>query len=653
MNVTSLRAVKKYMSSSYKHKNKRKENKSQLASFSGASYIDNSGNIFMAKKQVLPEGSFSPPQVALYTGVDPNADPDVTACAARASNEITFNNTSFDDFSNWETFDSVEAGYWVDIAQNSVGPLPFEGTIGEPIVNDGQFRIKNVIGRLTFSTISAPLSNTFAVQYWFPTNERYYPGTEVTWSTGLRGSGIAMYAEAGFMVVHRTTDGNRFFQYAATPNTYEYNNADTLYEPGNLTFTVPEEEGGYWVDYYIPFVGFFNPAGIDSCDIEYFTVSGVTRDETCPVQFPSEPDPYEAYVKWFITGENGFGGSGSFQYPLPFRGVTRGLGVDGFINSQLDGQDWGNPSRQLSQNTPKFGSNALNWNSLVETKDNSSKGAEYPGGYELYFVVDLYGLDITNYINNNTPGTSAYYESHFMPVIGTGDFTLDGWVRASYQLQKFDEVPGYTPGNTFIEQQVSGRAALFGLGTWVMNTNQNKFTDPDSPNMDTQAGCLLITADNELYWSKMVWDGNAFAVDARERITFGNINLRDGSWHFVSVSRNSGIVRCHVDGVYIGQGVDNRYIDGWRQSTFSSNQSAYTPCTIGVAAGTPPFICGDHRASLDVSEVFAQSSLSWQGQIDEFRYTAGIGRYGTNDNYALATKTLANSYPTFVDPSTY
>lgn len=74
----------------------------------------------------------------------------------------------------------------------------------------------------------------------------------------------------------------------------------------------------------------------------------------------------------------------------------------------------------------------------------------------------------------------------------------------------------------------------------------------------------------------------------------GTTNVCDGNWHHVAFVRVSGTLSIYLDGVLNGSGA------------MANNLNQPSACYIGSSNGT---------------------TLSWNGYIDEFRITKGVGRY--------------------------
>ncbi len=133
-------------------------------------------------------------------------------------------------------------------------------------------------------------------------------------------------------------------------------------------------------------------------------------------------------------------------------------------------------------------------------------------------TASLYLPSVGSYVT--TPGTASF-------VFGTGDFTLEGWVKSS------------TPGKCIFD--------FFGGTGWQ----------------------LITTASGFLQWYTT-------AV-----VKTGAISVTDGAWHHVAVTRVAGMIYLFVDGVADGAGVANTTNHASTQTFFavgaqaSARNSAY------------------------------------------------------------------------------
>ena len=605
-----------------------------------------------------------------------------TTCELRAFIETPFTNTTFTDFANWETWNEDEALWWTELGYSNA-PLPFTGTVGNPTVDPGQteWSIFGSNDQLVIQNTTVP-SNEFVVQYWFSQDQRYYPGTTLTFNATGRASGLGGYMEWGFLAVMRTTDGVRFFDYA---NQYDGTSGADSYTTSDWTFTVPEDFNGYWVDYYVPFFGVYGPYVADLFFFDQFEVKDVIRDETCPVIIPDDFDEFEPYVKWAVSAETGFLTSQyGNDYVAPTRGDLTGAGsLTPFQTDPIDREDevWTFPDRLITDQYAKFGTHSMQFNSVRRYDDPTynPSGIENSDFLKAYTTMDWNGMDRPGYtLNGYAPaGSDNYNKLHYAPVVGYSDFTLEVWCRADYQLQRYNQVSSYQGGgqngDTYIEYKVPGRAALFGIGNWYLN--HGEFTDFNSPypsNIGAVFGALLFNVDGVLYWSKGEYDTNTRntigrrVADWRPRVDCPNSpNIRDGEWHFVSVTRDAGTIYIHVDGVLEGQGSDGRYYTGRKENFNSSFDSPYTACTVGHTPGALGYdgLWGDSRTPLEQPGTTilsaglypggsAEDCCPWQGQLDDFRYTCGKARYG-EDDYAVPTSSITSGYRQFVNPFSY
>ena len=617
---------------------------------------------------------------------------ELTACEQRGvTAEVAFRVSQFADVANWETFTPEENYWWVTYTGNS-DPQPFTGTFGAPVTNDPVWSIVPGLGEgLQNGAVSiftnGPTQFDSVNQYWVDDVHRYYPGTVFDFECTISAGGGGEYAECGILYVLRDEYGDRVFDYG---DFYEATNGTTNFTGSYADYEVPSERNGWWVDYVVPFFGTWRQDDVGSVTLHSLEISNVRRDITCPGEYVE--DEFAAYVKMAGGGEIGFTNEGQYSRPnfpvadfWAFAGYINGNG--GNNNPDPLGQDWGQPSRFITDEHSKFGTKSLNFNNVLLTNLSNygfdsyfSSPIEYAGNLSLYYVQDEIDAYLSGSLDDYDPGpygSDEYYRTHPWPIVGRGDFTIECWCRSDYQLQRYSTAnplyTGSTPENFvyadyLAESNVAGRAALFTIGP---DNRSSGFDDPNDTynpvNIEGTFGSLLVTDVGELYWAKGEYDANSATtlgrnvLDFRDRISCGIVDIRDGDWHFVSVTRKDLEVFIHVDGELKGQGIDGRYIKGTKTYANTDPRAAFT--TIGwgsvPAVAYDDAIWGDHRTPLETIPLSNSNGLypesdggaaTWQGQLDEVRYTCGLARY-TDEDYPVPTS--GSTPPRFVNNNDY
>lgn len=170
-------------------------------------------------------------------------------------------------------------------------------------------------------------------------------------------------------------------------------------------------------------------------------------------------------------------------------------------------------------------------------------------------------LSIASPVTSGNTIQCATLSSSSANAIGTGDFTVEGFIKLNTRTGDlptiFDYYGGFTTANFL------GFSFSFDFG---------------SP------GIYLLRGSGG--------SGNT---------TFSSLNLFDGLWHHVALSRTSGVTRAFVDGTQQGSSLTDT-------TNYSVNGSS-EPIRVGSGA---------------------RHDLNLNGFIDEFRFTVGVGRYTSN-----------------------
>lgn len=395
-------------------------------------------------------------------------------------------------------------------------------------------------------------------------------------------------------------------------------------------------------------------------------------------------DPYrDDYVKyqstydlWTRTGD--FGN----QY-IPPAEIAPVLAtyttVENYPNSGDSIQDWSTRALQ-GEKLSRFGPNSLRINGQASFFNDDDGVTTGQNNSVVWFDY------MTNYGDVvYTRDVSVFGDptKHDAPAVG-GDFTIELWVKADKRGDP-EARSDTSSGDWLLSQEEvvqrrginalennAGRGLIFALGNYttasaeqeVMPLLKQKGYALDAGSRAANWGALWALADGRIGWSSFV-DGpktapSSIGATASSHYEYkytiadsDKSNVRDGSWHFVSVTRKSGAIYLHVDGVLAGSGFDStRYAPRFHENVNGdfTEKNADMVYTVG---GLNPFLYRRIHFNrqlrtynyTDGGQVVFIGSMPWAGNIDSARMTTAIARYDAGDYIPPTTPFEISSTP--------
>lgn len=406
---------------------------------------------------------------------------------------------------------------------------------------------------------------------------------------------------------------------------------------------------------------------------------GVLTTTTSLVVGPEVYDPYRAYASNFQMESLGVTTNTNYVDGLPFKApinsqflfVRGGTSPSGDYADLPDTtQDWTSTQFRNTDNS-RFGAASLRINGLRDYThwyglDNGDRQQYYD------FFANAY------YTNPDSWNTAPEDHQGGIPPLFDQDFTMEGWFFSDYALTTLAEIAA-AEGSTGEWQnwaRSSNRGCLFSIGE-PFDANRTDSLNPgaetarkvnlregaiDPSSLFGHFSGLFSMPDGQLVWSSFYPDTEV--VTGRSNYSFDYFlehkvivadlephNVRDGAWHFVSVTRRSGNIYIHVDGVLVGSGRDDTsYPAIVHYSSINGDRDhgkqAHTPFYIGQLLGAgfygqPKVFTYEwnnkkgwfnDQPGVSAPNVYSQST--WGGDIDSFRYTPAKARY-TSENYEV------------------
>jgi len=404
---------------------------------------------------------------------------------------------------------------------------------------------------------------------------------------------------------------------------------------------------------------------------------GVLTTTTSLVLGPEIYDPYRAYSTLFQMESLGVTTNTNYVDGLPFKAPisSQFLFVSGGHSSSWPGppdtaQDWTSTQFRNTDNS-RFGAASLRINGL---RDYAAWYGLDNGERQQYY--DLFNL--AYYTNPDSWNTAPEDHQGGVPPLFDQDFTMEGWFFSDYALTTLDEIEAAegSTGEWNNWARSSNRACLFSIGE-PFDADRTDSLNPgaetarkvnlregaiDPSSLDGHFSGLFSMPDGQLVWSSFYPDtevvpGRAiYSLDyfLEHKVIVADLephNVRDGAWHFVSVTRRSGNIYIHVDGVLVGSGRDDTSypaivhyasVNGDRDH----GKQAHTPFYIGQLLGAGFYgqskvftyewnnKKGWFNDQPGVSAPNVYSQCTWGGDIDSFRYTPTKARY-TSEDYEI------------------
>ena len=416
---------------------------------------------------------------------------------------------------------------------------------------------------------------------------------------------------------------------------------------------------------------------------------GVLTRTTSLVVGPEVYDPYrnlsttyqmEAYYDtgdWFRSGE-------TLKFPIHPAELTGSLyASDGAYKAYVPDnfsppdnfQDWSHT--QWISNNARFGTQSLRHNGIRD--------------YINFYGID-YGINSQHWYDpwenanfSNPQGWDTPPEEHQggAPPLFDQDFTFEGWFFSDYAINTLEEIDAASGQmsnwyNAYFN--AANRATLFSIGrtyntetilpqyvaTSVGTVNRKRgAVDPSTGYGRT--GALFSMPEGNLVWSSFYPNTELYPrwyeltqpdFWLEHRVIVADLephNVRDGAWHFVSVTRRSGNIYIHVDGVLVGSGFDDTSYPATLYNAYTNSDhgpQAFTPFQVGQikdpdAGWLDAFVFTYRWTSrhgyYDDASIFGgygtaipniYSPVPWAGDIDSFRYTPTKARY-TAANYSV------------------
>lgn len=420
-----------------------------------------------------------------------------------------------------------------------------------------------------------------------------------------------------------------------------------------------------------------------------------------------DADGVERNFRWTYDGVYG-GLSG-----LALRGISYN---DEFTNRQGDTiQDWSS-SMLADFNNQRYGRASLRINGVANYTDGGT--TKWTDGFKWTLFGDGYwynneGLftEPTSVFQNpsvaaNSPDPEA--NRHAAPAV-SGDFTVEAWVKAdsagqlyartdvadgdwltTYEYQESLHVEGDIFGVTPYDEAVynyTERGMIFMMGDsdvdrrakpkilWdkgyiLGSLDGRRYQQGNYPEGwgrgTANFGMFYAMKDGRIGWSSFVSSQLVSAVPANGKDYHAEIkytvsdgdkgNVRDGLWHFVSVSRKSGVVYLHIDGELAGQGADQtRYAPKFPTDLPNDEideMSAYLPFWVGAvstnfdiggAVYLNPNLEPYRRRGGSEWRIYG-GNFQWMGNLDSVRASVGIARYDA-ENYPVPAADFPEWYP--------
>ena len=430
----------------------------------------------------------------------------------------------------------------------------------------------------------------------------------------------------------------------------------------------------------------------------------------------TDPDGTKRNFKWAIDGR--VGGVTRF--------ATRGSVYKGSASIALDRiQDW--TSSQLADyNTQRFGPASLRINGIADYNRN---GIDYWGqGFSFEVMGEWYRYEnsftepVSVFQDPAVAARSADPETsrHSAPAV-SGDFTVEAWVKADstgqfryrtdspdgdwlttyeFQFAKRREIADlqFTSTESIKSQTTysfTERGAIFVMGDPTAERvvkpkvlhDKGYIEGPVIPSNDgpdwikgnVNMGMLYALKDGRLGWSSFVSaratgvnfvapdDSEDIHAERTYTVTDGDKgNVRDGQWHFVSVSRTRGTIYLHIDGVLAGSGYDPtvygpKFPEEDGTGAKADEKKGYLPMYVGSIQGQfdlagvhlnpalEPYRSGRRtvqtaRATRIYGYTEYGGDFPWMGNIDSVRTSIGIARYDER-NYPVPATDFPEWYP--------